>query len=157
MRKKLAALLAACALGAALAGCKKDAQVEAVFADFHDFSQEIVKRVESAPDPAAGVDDAQRYFDSRKAEMEGRLASLKGIRNSQVSEETQKKVREQFAEDVMGVGKLQIKYIGQSMRDPAFKAKLTKLVSDYQDLYKNAELATLADEHQNLIESAGES
>jgi len=136
MHKKLA-LLAACALCAALAGCKKDAQIESVLADLHTFSQEIVKRVEGAPNPSAGVDDAQRYFDSRKAEMEGKLQSLKGIRGFQVSQETQKKMTEQLTEDVMNVSKLQIKYIGQSMRDPAFKTKLSKLITDYQNLLKS--------------------
>lgn len=137
MHKKLAALLAACALCAALAGCKKDAQIESVLADLHAFTQEIVKRVESAPNPSAGVDDAQRYFDSRKAEIEGKLQSIKGIRGFQVSEETQKKMTEQLTEDVMNVSKLQIRYISQSMRDPAFKAKLDKLIGDYQNLLKS--------------------
>ena len=137
MHKKLAALIAVCALAATLAGCKKDAQIESVLADLHTFSQEIVKRVEGAPDPSAGVDDAQKYFDSRKAEMSEKLQSIKGVRGFQVSQETQKKMTEQLTEDVMSVSKLQIKYISQSMRDPAFKAKLTKLINDYQGLLKS--------------------
>ena len=137
MHKKLAALLAACALAATLAGCKKDAQIESVLADLHTFSQEIVKRVESAPDPSAGVDDAQKYFDSRKAEISEKLQSIKGVRGFQVSQETQKKMTEQLTEDVMSVSKLQIKYISQSMRDPAFKTKLTKLINDYQGLLRS--------------------
>lgn len=135
--RKLASLLAALALGAALAGCKKDAQIESVLADLHTFSQEIVKRVESAPNPSAGADDAQKYLDSRRAEMEGKLASLKGIRGFQVSQETQKKMTEQLTQDVMDVSKLQIKYMGQAMRDPALQAKLAKLVGDYQAMLKS--------------------
>lgn len=137
MHRKPAALLAALALAAALAGCKKDAQIESVLAELNSFTQEIVKRVEGAADPSAGVDDAQRFFDSRKAEMQSRLEALKGVRNFQVSEETRKKMMEQMTEDVMSVSKLQIKYIGQSMKDPAFKAKLEKLVADYQNMLKS--------------------
>ena len=137
MYRKPAALLVAVALGAALAGCKKDAQIESVLADLHTFSQEIVKRVEGAPNPSAGVDDAQKYFDSRKAEMEGKLQSIKGVRGFQVSQETQKKMTEQLTEDVMSVSKLQLKYIGESMRDPALRAKLSKLINDYQALLKS--------------------
>lgn len=137
MRRKLAPLLVACALGAALAGCKKDALVESTLADFNTFSQEIVRRVEGAPDPSAGVDDAQRYFDSRRAEIEGKLQSIKGIHNFQLSEETRRKMTEQMTDDLMSVSKLQIKYIGQSMRDPGFKARLDKLIGDYQGLVRS--------------------
>jgi len=137
MHRKPAALLAALALAAALAGCKKDAQIESVLAELNSFTQEIVKRVEGAPNPSAGVDDAQKFFDSRRADMQGKLETLKGVRNFQVSEATQKKMMEQMTEDVMSVSKLQIKYIGQSMRDPAFKAKLEKLVGDYQNMLKS--------------------
>ena len=137
MYKKLAPVLALCVLSAALAGCKKDAQIEAVLNDLHTFSQEIVKRVESAPDPSAGVDDAQKYLDSRRAEIEGKLQSIKGIRGFQVSQETQKKMTEQLTDDVMSVSKLQIKYMSQSMRDPAFRTKLTKLITDYTNLLKS--------------------
>jgi predicted secreted protein len=137
MQRRLFPLLAALSLCAALAGCKKDAQIESALAELHTFSQEIVKRVESAPNPSAGVDDAQKYFDSRKGDIESKLSDLKGVRNFQVSEETRKKMTEQLTEDVMSVAKLQIKYIGNSMKDPAFKAKLEKLVNDYQSLLKN--------------------
>ena len=136
MYRKSAALLVAVALGAALAGCKKDAQIESVLAELNTFTQEIVKRVEGAPNPSAGVDDAQKFFDSRKADMQAKLETLKGVRGFQVSEATQKKMTEQLTEDVMSVSKLQIKYIGNSMKDPAFKAKLEKLVGDYQNMLK---------------------
>ena len=135
--RKLVPLVAACALCAALAGCKKDAQIESVLNEFHAFTQEIVKRVEGAPDPSAGADDAQKYFDSRKSEIEGKLKSIKDVRGFQVSQETQKKMTEQLTQDVMSVGQLQIKYMSQSMRDAGFRTKLTKLITDYQNLLKS--------------------
>jgi hypothetical protein len=138
MYQKLVPVLAACALCAALVGCKKDAQIESVLNDLHSFSQEIVKRVEGAPDPSAGVDDAQKYFDSRKGEMEGKLRSIKDVRGFQVSQETQKKMTAQLTEDAMSVAQLQLKFMSQSMRDPALRAKLTKLISDYRNLLNAA-------------------
>jgi hypothetical protein len=137
MHRKLAALLAVAALAATLAGCKQDAKIESVLADLNAFTQEIVKRVEGAPNPSAGVDDAQKYFDSKQAEMRAKLDGIKNVRGFQVSEETRKKMLEQMTEDVMSVSKLQIKYIGNSMKDPAFKTKLEKLVGDYQNLLKS--------------------
>lgn len=137
MYKKLAALLAACALAAALAGCKQDAQVESALAELHTFTQELLKRIESAPTRTAGVDDAQQYFDSRRAEIEAKLASIKNVRGFQVSEETQKKMTAQLTEDVMSVAQLQNKYMSEAIRDPSLRSKLGKLIADYRALIES--------------------
>ena len=39
-------------------------------------------------------------------------------------------------EDAKKIANLQVKYIGTSMRDAAFKGKLDKLTRDYQSLFK---------------------
>jgi len=41
-----------------------------------------------------------------------------------------------LVEDAKKIANLQVKYIGTSMRDAAFKAKLDKLIRDYQSLFK---------------------
>ena len=135
MRTKAPALLIvfACLL---LIGCKKDAEVKTILTDFDSFTNELVKRVESASDPSAGVDDVQKYFDSKKAEMTTRMDTLKGIRGYQVSEETKKLMESSLVDDAKKIANLQMKYLGASMRDPTFKAKLDKLTKDYQGLFK---------------------
>jgi hypothetical protein len=135
MRTKPLALIVAfsCLL---LAGCKKDAEVKTVLTDFDSFTNELVKRVESLSDPAAGVDDAQKYFDSKKAEMTTRMDTLKGIRGYQVGDETKKMMESSLVDDAKKIANLQVKYMGTSMRDPTFKAKLDKLTRDYQSLFK---------------------
>jgi ABC-type uncharacterized transport system auxiliary subunit len=119
-----------------LAACKKDADVKTVLTDFDKFTDELVKRVESASDPAAGVDDAQKYFDSKKAEMTSKMDSLKEIRGYQVGDETKKMMESSLVDDAKKIANLQVKYMGTSMRDPTFKAKLDKLTRDYQSLFK---------------------
>ena len=119
----------------ALAGCKKDAQINAVLADFDSFTKELVKKVDSNPS-AAGVDDAQKYLDSKKDELKGKWDSIKSARGFQVSKDTQQKMEESLKNNFMSVVGLQSKYIGKSMGDPAFKSKLDKLVKDYQALYQ---------------------
>ena len=135
MRTRVPALLIAfaCLL---LTGCKKDAEVKTVLTDFDTFTNELVKRVESASDPAAGVDDAQKYFDSKKAEMTTKMDTLKGIRGYQVGEETKKMMESSLVDDAKRIANLQVKYMGTSMRDATFKAKLDKLTRDYQSLFK---------------------
>ena len=87
MRTKALALLItfSCLL---VAGCKKDAEVKTILSDFDSFTNELVKRVDAASNPADGVDDAQKYFDSKKTEMTGKMEQLKTIRGYQVGEET---------------------------------------------------------------------
>jgi Tfp pilus assembly protein PilP len=126
-------LLLACLL---VSGCKKDTQINSVIAELDTFTTELVKKVESAPNPSAGVDDAQKFLDSKKADLAAKIASLKDVRGFQVSEDTKKKMTASVVDDVKRVSGLQIKYIAVSMRDAAFKAKLEKLTRDYQGLYK---------------------
>ena len=119
-----------------LGGCKKDAEINSTVAELDSFTTELVKRVESAPTPSAGVDDAQKYFDSKKADLTAKMTALKGMRGYQVSEETKKKMTASLVDDAKRVAGLQLKYVGVSMRDPAFKAKLEKLTKNYLDLFK---------------------
>lgn len=135
MRTKVIALLI-CFACLPLAGCKKDAEAKTILTDFDSFTNELVKRVDAASDPSAGVDDAQKYFDSRKAEMTGKMDTLKGLRGYQVGDETKKMMEGSLVEDAKKVANLQVKYMGTSMRDAAFKAKLDKLTRDYQSLFK---------------------
>jgi hypothetical protein len=119
-----------------LCGCKKDADINSIVTDLDSFTTELVKKVESAPNPSAGVDDAQKFFDSRKADLTAKMTTLKGIRGYQVSEDTKNKMTRSLVDDAKRVAGLQMKYVGASMRDPAFKAKLEKLTKDYLDLFR---------------------
>lgn len=117
----------------ALAGCgKKDDQINSFVNEINTFTDELVKKVESAPNPSQGVDDAQKFMDSRKADLKEKFNSVKNIGENQVSEETKKKMQESFYNDGMKVGQLQTKYGS----DPAVRTKLTKLTQDFLDLFK---------------------
>jgi hypothetical protein len=135
MRTRILALLI-CFACLPLAGCKKDADAKAILADFDSFTNELVKRVDAASNPADGVDDAQKYFDSKKTEMTSKMEQLKAIRGYQVGEETKKMMEASLVEDAKKIANLQVKYMGTSMRDETFKAKLDKLMRDYQSLFK---------------------
>jgi hypothetical protein len=119
----------------ALSGCNKDNEINAVLADFDSFTKELVSKVDANP-TAAGVDEAQKYLESRRDEMKGKWDSIKGARGFQVSKETQQKMEESLKNNFMSVMGLQAKYASQTMSDPAFKSKLDKLSKDYQALYE---------------------
>ena len=137
MYRKLSCLSLAVVLCALALACKRDADINAVITDLDSFTKELVGKVESNPNPSAGADEAQKYFDSRKEEMTKKLASIKDVREAQVSAETKKNMTESFTNNVTNVAKLQLKYMNQSMRDPTLRPKLAKLSQDYNALLQS--------------------
>lgn len=136
MCRKLTYLLLVASCCASLAGCRKEPQVDPALAELDSFTRELVKKVESAPDPSAGVDEAQKFMDSRKADLAPKVASIRDPRGLQAGDDTRKKLLEGVTNNVLRVSGLQIKYLDNSMRDPVFKAKLDRLVNDYHSLLK---------------------
>lgn len=118
-------------------GCKKDLEIENIVADLHSFSVELTKKVQSAPNPLVGIDEAQKLMDSRKADLQSKMKSLNGVRGYQVSKETQKRMTDTLSQDARNIAGLQIKYLSVSIRDPAFKGKLDKLIRDYTEIFKS--------------------
>jgi Tfp pilus assembly protein PilP len=130
-RKSISLVLVLACL--ALAACgKKDDQINSFVNEINTFTDELVKKVESAPSPAEGVDEAQKYMDSRKADLRAKFDSVKNIGENQVSEETKKKMQESFYNDGVKVGQLTSKYGS----DPEVKTKLEKLSKDFIELFK---------------------
>ena len=130
-RKTVSLLLVLCCL--ALVGCgKKDAEINSFVTEINTFTDEIVKKVESGSTPEAGVDDAQKYLDSRKADIKTKFDAVKNIGENQVSEDTKKKLSDSFYQDGVKLGQLQQKYGS----DAAVKTKLQKLTQDFLDLLK---------------------
>jgi hypothetical protein len=128
------ALAALLLISMTVAGCRKDAEVNATVAAVDALTTELVRRIEAAPNPCDGVDDAQKYLDAMKTEIASKMGVLKSLRADQVSDETKRKLASRLGEDASRVGELQVKYVSHSISNPAFKTKLDKLVADYQTL-----------------------
>ena len=148
MRRTVAPLLLSLACAAALAGCRRggaergapasapgDVSVDAVTRQLREFTDELASRVESAPDPKAGVAEAQRLLDSRKAEVSARIDALrrKTLANDAAA---RGKWLEAEVDNTRRVHDLQLKYLDVSLRDPELKAALERLAADYDSLYK---------------------
>jgi hypothetical protein len=127
--RSLAVVSTACVLMLGAVACSKDAEVLGFVVDFDSFSNEIVKRVKEANDPSAGVDDAQAYLDSKKAEIKTKLAGIKQVRSFQLSEDTRKKIEASFKKNAEAVAGLM-----RMATDHGFQAKLEKLVKSYQEV-----------------------
>lgn len=126
-------LLAICLL---LTGCKRDAEINAALVEVDSFTAELVERIKAAPNPTAGVDEAQQYLDSRKREIKAKATYLARVRGVQVSDMTEKKLIETVRRDQTTVSTLQSRFMNISMSDAVFKTKLDKLVNDYLELFQ---------------------
>ena len=134
IRTPVIALPAVLLISITVTGCRKDAEVNATVSAVDALTTELVRRIGAAGNPSDGVDDAQAYLDTRKAEIAAKMGVLKNLRGDQVSDETKRTLTSRLSEDAAKVGYLQVKYVSHSISNPAFKAKLDKLVSDYQTL-----------------------
>jgi predicted component of type VI protein secretion system len=133
-------LLLACAL--ASAGCRQApagagpgaaAGADALVASLNSFTEELLSKVESAPDRKAGLAEAQALLDARKGALTAQVAALK--RDADFA-----RVRGRWLEAEVDntdrVHRLQLKYSDESARDPEFSGRLDKLVADYDSIFK---------------------
>lgn len=108
-----------------------DQKAIAVAKEVDAFTDELVKKVEAGPTPTQGLEAAQRYLDSRKADLRAQVVSLKNVNEHQVSKEARKKMDDIFFQNGVKLGQLQ-----QKNSDPAVKAQFQKLTQDFLDLLK---------------------
>jgi hypothetical protein len=129
-RTRFAAVLAVLVLAA----CSRDNEINAVLDDVDAFTTEIVQAVQSAPDPAAGVDRALELIAEKGPDIRRKMASIKDVRGFQASDATKKRLASSLTSNVTKVMGLQMTYMGRMVSSPAFKAKLEKLGNDYNAL-----------------------
>jgi hypothetical protein len=149
-RRLGAALLAACCLH--FGGCGKNKHtdappadrvllgtgVEAVVHDVKDFTDELERAFETAESPQAGVAEAQRLLDARRPALAARIAAVKAGPQLQGDAAAKREWLEAEVDNTDRVSRLQVKYLDASMRDPAFKARLDKLVGDYKAMFNDS-------------------
>ena len=147
MRRSSALTLTALACVLALAGCRwtytgsnsgrigaggpgGEAGPEASVKALDEFTDELLSKVEKAPDPKAGVAEAQSLLDARKGELAGRVALLKRDAGAK------SRLLEAEVDNTDRVHRLQLKYADAAARDAALKAGLERLIDDYDALYR---------------------
>ena len=150
MRRRVALSFLSLACAASLAGCTWSGRgpggagaggapgegVEALAPALAAFTEELAAKVESAPDTREGAAEAQRLLDARGPEMAARIAALK--RSPRMQEAASKgKWLEAEVDNTQRVRQLQLKYLDASMRDPELKARLERLASDYDSMFRD--------------------
>jgi hypothetical protein len=112
-------------------GAAADAGADAAVRQLGEFTEELAGKVESAADVKSGVSEAQNRLDARGGEMAARIAALKRGGASKG------KWLEAEVDNTDRVHRLQLKYADAAARDPELKARLDKLVADYDAMFKD--------------------
>jgi hypothetical protein len=133
MKKSLFGLVVLIALAFAACSVNKDAEVGAFVSEMDKLAADIVRTVDEKP--SAGVDDAQKMLDARKADLKAKFEKIKDVRGYQLSKEMSKKLTDSVTKNVESVGGLQIKYAEKSAADRKFGEKLSKLSDDFNSIY----------------------
>jgi predicted peroxiredoxin len=114
-----------------LAGCSKDAEINAFITEFDAATKEIVAKIDANPS-AAGIDDAQKAFDGKKASLKAKWDGIKGAVGMQVSAETKKKLEESVTNNMKALMDVSIKQGVKMAMDKDASAKFKNLMTDYQ-------------------------
>lgn len=84
----LIALLIVCI---ALGACNKDSDVQAFITEIDATTSEMVAKINNTP-TSAGIDEAQKVFESKKPLLKAKFDTFKDAKKMQVSEAMQKKL-----------------------------------------------------------------
>ena len=132
-RKFVPVLLIALVL--ALSGCKKDSDIEGFIKDFDGLTTELVKTIESSP-TSAGIDEAQKKLDAKKADLKTRLAALKELRGFQVSKESLEKLTKSITDNAQKLTGLSTKISSEAIKNKDFTmpTKFASFLKSYTEI-----------------------
>lgn len=130
-------LLVVLAFCVALTGCSKDAEINAFITEFDAATQEIVSKIDANP-TAAGIDDAQKAFDGKKASLKTKLDGIKGAVGFQVSADTKKKLEDSVGKNMKALMDVSTKNMMKLAMDKDASAKFQTLLKDYQSTFSAA-------------------
>jgi hypothetical protein len=117
-----------------VAACSKDAEINAFITEFDTATQEIVAKIDANPS-AAGVDDAQKAFDGKKASLKAKWDGIKGAVGFQVSADTKKKLEESVSKNMKALTDVAIKNAMKMAMDRDASVKFKTLLTDYQGTF----------------------
>lgn len=141
----VALLLLSLACGLALSGCRRAGTggvaavegVDSLVEEVNSFTEAVAGKVESAEDPKAGVEEAQKLFDARSGDVASHIAAFK--RSPQMQDAgARRKWLEAEVDDTQRLSQLQVTYSDARLRDPEFKSRLDKLIADFDSMFKDS-------------------
>lgn len=118
----------------ALGACKKDDFANETMAQLSSMTDEIVKKVNDSEDKKAGVAEAQKILDAKKADLAPKMAEIMELRGFQISEEAQGNVAKVLVDVTSKMATLEINLMMATMNDKELEAAVEKLSTDHGNL-----------------------
>src|SRR5882757_2306398 len=115
-----------------LAGCSKDAEVNAIVTDFESTTAEMAQKIDASPS-AAGIDEAQNAFTARKAALKTKWDAIKDAAKFQVSADTQKRLDEGVQKSMKNLTDATTKNAVKLAMDKDAMPKLKALMEDLKN------------------------
>ena len=128
-------LLMSLCLVLAACGFNKDSEVSAFITEFDAATNEIVAKIDANPSEA-GVDEAQKAFDARKASLRSKFDAFKNAKGAQVSQDMQKKLNDSTEKNMKSIMDVSTKHAMTLGSDPDAAKKFQKLMEDYSNTFK---------------------
>jgi hypothetical protein len=115
-------------------GCSKDAEINAFITEFDAATNEMIGKIDANPS-AAGIDEAQKAFDGKKASLKAKWDGIKDAVGFQVSADTKKKLEESVANNMKALMAVSTKNMMKLALDKDASAKFQALLKDYQSTF----------------------
>jgi hypothetical protein len=116
--------------GVGTAGGREADLADALIRSLDSFTEELLAKVGKAGDAKAGVAEAQALLDARKGELASAVAALRQDAG------TKRRLLEFESDNTVRVHRLQLEYADEAARDAELKARLERLVGDYDALFR---------------------
>jgi hypothetical protein len=107
--------------------------VEELVKALNSFTNELLSKVESGADTKAGLAEAQALLDARK---EGLTARIRAFKQGAQYPAARGRLLEAEVDNTDRVHRLQLKYADAAAQDAELKARLERLINDYDALYR---------------------
>ncbi len=133
MRKVTLFLLVVFCLG--LVGCSKDSEVQAFITELDATTKEMVSKIDANPS-SAGIDEAQKSFEAKKASLKTKFDAFKDARGVQVSADMQKKLVDSATANGKSLSDVMTKNMSKISQDKDAMPKFQQLMKDYAETFK---------------------
>lgn len=100
------------------------------------FTEELASKVEKAADTKAGLADAQKLLDARRGELAASVSALRASPQVKADASACGRLLEAEVDNTERVHRLQVRYADATSGDADLKARLDRLVSDYDSIFK---------------------
>ena len=120
----------------AFVGCSgKDAEFNAFISENTAVVKEMTDKIDANPG-AAGVDEAQKAFDAKKADLKTKWDAIKDVRGMEVSSDVRKKLNDTMQSDMKMLTDSATKNAMKLAMDKDAMANFKKLIRDYGETFK---------------------